>query len=327
MMDRVKLQHFVTVVDHRHFGRAAEALGISQQAVSRNIAALERSLGVPLLERGRFGATPTAYGAAFAARARTILAEFRLGESEVAALRGAWYGELRVGVGLSFSGRIMPLALQRFRRAHPRVHVTAVVESSAVLFPMLARGELEFCASAPPASFAVDPDLLVEPLFVELDAVIVRAQHPLSREARPSFERLREFPWLMSAQLAGSWEEVCGAFSARGIAPPDQLVRTDSLGLAKELLLADDFLVMLGRENVAREVAAGLLTEVDLPPFLPPRPASITRRRSASLSPPAARLADIVRVVALETRAQSGPQRTIVESPTVVARSHRKPRV
>ena len=64
-LDLARVQAFVAVVDEAHFGRAAEALSISQQAVSKRVARLEAELGVRLLTRGANGVTLTAAGRRF----------------------------------------------------------------------------------------------------------------------------------------------------------------------------------------------------------------------------------------------------------------------
>lgn len=68
-LDLARVQAFVAVVDEAHFGRAAEALSISQQAVSKRVARLEAELGVRLLTRGANGVTLTAAGRRFLAGA------------------------------------------------------------------------------------------------------------------------------------------------------------------------------------------------------------------------------------------------------------------
>ena len=74
-LDVTRLRQLAVIVRHRSFSKAAEAIGISQPALSKNIRTLERALGVRLLERGRFGALPTEFGLALARHADAIDAE------------------------------------------------------------------------------------------------------------------------------------------------------------------------------------------------------------------------------------------------------------
>jgi DNA-binding transcriptional LysR family regulator len=73
-LDLAQVRAFVAVVDEAHFGRAAEALSVSQQAVSKRVARLEAELGARLLTRGANGVTLTAAGRRFLEPARRALA-------------------------------------------------------------------------------------------------------------------------------------------------------------------------------------------------------------------------------------------------------------
>ena len=91
-LDVARLRQLALIVRERSFSKAAEHLGISQPALSKNIRSLERTLGVQLLERGRFGALPTTFGLALVRHADAIDAELRSAVQEVDALRAARTG-------------------------------------------------------------------------------------------------------------------------------------------------------------------------------------------------------------------------------------------
>lgn len=299
-MDSAKLQHFLAVAEHGHFGRAADALNLSQQALSKSIAALEQGLHVKLFERGQFGAVLTPYGEALRRRAKIVDAELRLGRAEIEALRGAKNGNVRVGVGLSFVGRIMPLTMLRMHEAHPDVQVSAMVESSAALYPMLLRGELDFVVSAPPMEVVADTDIRQERLFIDRDCVAVRADHPLAKRRKVLLADLQDYTWIMSAQMSGTWQRLCREFSAAGLAPPTRTLRTDSTGLGKELVLRSDAVILLSRENIYRELAQAELRVLDVSKIGEARQAYAAVRARSPLQPVAAELLEIVRQVCSE---------------------------
>jgi DNA-binding transcriptional LysR family regulator len=93
-LDLAQVRAFVAVVDHGHFGRAAQTLAVSQQALSKRIARLEDRLG-PLLERRRGGVVPTSAGQRFLPAARRLL---DIADHAVGDLRQAPAGPLRVDV-------------------------------------------------------------------------------------------------------------------------------------------------------------------------------------------------------------------------------------
>ena len=100
-LDVLKLHQLAVIIRCKSFSRAAEQLGISQSALSKSVKSLERSLGVKLLDRGRFGALPTPFGLALARHADAVEAELRTADSEIVALKTARHGHVCVGCGPS----------------------------------------------------------------------------------------------------------------------------------------------------------------------------------------------------------------------------------
>jgi len=119
-LDLGQVRAFVAVVDHGHFGHAAESLNLTQQALSKRVARLERELG-PLLERRRGGVEPTPAGARFLPAARRML---ELADQAVADVRGTPPAPLRIDVW----GELHPPA--RLVRAIAREQPDLTVELS-----------------------------------------------------------------------------------------------------------------------------------------------------------------------------------------------------
>ncbi|WP_206958021.1 LysR family transcriptional regulator [Trinickia acidisoli] len=141
-MDLKLLRAFLTVAELRHFGRAADALHTSQPALSKQIGALETSLGARLFERGRHGAELTTFGADFLPDAAALIrdADDMLLRAKEAS--GGKRGRLRVGLCLSVL-TIAPRWIAEFRGLHPNVNVTLVDLSSAEQTRRLLAGTLD----------------------------------------------------------------------------------------------------------------------------------------------------------------------------------------
>ena len=123
------------------FNRAAERIGRSQSAVSQQIHRLEEQLNVPLFRKHGRGLALTEAGELVLAYARRIL---ELNDEVVAAVRGrAVEGSVRFGLPGDFAETWLPMALGRFKRAHPAVRIETVVDRNAVLLERLDRGELD----------------------------------------------------------------------------------------------------------------------------------------------------------------------------------------
>src|SRR4051812_38948096 len=97
MLDPVKLQTLVAVLEHGSFSSAASALSLTQPAVSRHLALLESQLGTQLVRRTPRGVHPTEAGQLLAAHAEAILARGALAERQLAALSGLRAGHVRLG--------------------------------------------------------------------------------------------------------------------------------------------------------------------------------------------------------------------------------------
>ncbi|GAB2887706.1 LysR family transcriptional regulator [Streptomyces mayteni] len=121
----VELRHLrclVAIVDAGGFTDAAHELGLSQAAVSRNLAALERVLGVRLLRRTSREVAPTAAGVAALARARVVLA----GVEELVREATTGHGRLRVGHAWSAFGRATTEFQRRWGERHPETELRLI---------------------------------------------------------------------------------------------------------------------------------------------------------------------------------------------------------
>ncbi len=121
-----ELRAFVEVIEHANFSEAALDLGVSQSTLSYAVAELERELGVKLLKRGRFGASPTEVGAELAVYAREMLRVEQAMRQTVDAHRGVVRGELRVVAFRSAAGRLVPRLIVKLRQKAPELSVQLV---------------------------------------------------------------------------------------------------------------------------------------------------------------------------------------------------------
>ena len=136
-MDLRQLRTLAEVVDRGSFSAAAEALGISQPAVSQQIRALENDVGAKLIERGR-RVRLTDRGRVVDRYARRMLAlseEFRREMVD----DGELTGQLVIGSSTGLGEHLMPLLLGAFRAEHPAVRVSLRIESTATVIDQRAR--------------------------------------------------------------------------------------------------------------------------------------------------------------------------------------------
>jgi DNA-binding transcriptional LysR family regulator len=141
-MELKLLRAFLTVAELRHFGHAAEDLCVSQPALSKQIVALESSLGARLFVRGRHGAELTTFGEDFLADATALVRDADEILARAREASGGKRGALRIGLGLSTLNFAPPL-IAEFRRLHPDVAVTLNDLSSAEQSRRLLAGKLD----------------------------------------------------------------------------------------------------------------------------------------------------------------------------------------
>lgn len=282
-----RLRQLALIVRHRSFSKAAESMGISQPALSKNVRSLERALGVQLLERGRFGAIPTAFGLALVRHADSIDAELRSAKQEIEALRVARGGHTCIGCGPSEATRLLPTALSRLRDSSPGIQVTILYGLNAALMPMVKHGEVDFALSSIPARCA-DPDLKQLRLHADRAAVIARRGHPLlaRREALTAADLVDQH-WILATKVELERLALDQVFLEAGLAPPEDPIETTSAVLMKTLVMQSDFLTFLPRELVYWEERAGFLTPLSLVGLSWQRNVGVTMRARAGLNPAA----------------------------------------
>src|SRR3954471_1647475 len=121
---RIKLRQlnvFIAVVQCGSMARAAKQLAISQPVISKMIAELEQTLGLPLLERSRLGVEPTLYGRALLGRSIALRNDLRSSVDELQSLADPTSGEVRVGSTEPVMAGLLPAIVDRLSRRYPNL--------------------------------------------------------------------------------------------------------------------------------------------------------------------------------------------------------------
>lgn len=294
MTDLRQLRHFVALAEHGHFARAAEAVNLSQPALSRSIQALESQLDCRLLDRAPRGISLTAHGKLVLEHARRLLAGSHALDNAVRQLGNLGAGELRLGSGPFPAARLLPQALAAFSRAHPKVGVVLSIENWQELHRRLLDDELEvFVADC--RELMADPRLDILPLREHDGLLFCRPGHPLLGETTPRIERLLEFP-LAGPRLPLDAHQRLVQMLGRE-QPLD--VQCDDVLMLKELVRGSDILCLAVADVVAADIAAGRLAALPWPPMagdgsLRRSAYGLVRHASRSLSPAAAAFVELL---------------------------------
>jgi molybdate transport repressor ModE-like protein len=307
-IDPRRLAHLAAAARCGSLTAAAAELGLTQPALSKSIAELERTFGVPLLERGRFGASPTAAGEALIARGRAIEAELRAAVDEIDAIRGAHRGRIVVGCGPSEATRLLPLALEALHASDPGLRVTVLYGLNEALMPMVRRGEVDFALSSVPRT-ASDPELQHETLHTDTAVVVAHADHPLAARRSVKPVELAGQRWVLARRRELERRALDELFLQAGLKPIDAEIETTSAVLMKTVVLQGRHLSFLPREMIHWEERAGLLRPVPVVASQWARAVGITRRRRGRTTPAAAALVAALRIVAAGFAGRDRPAR------------------
>ncbi|WP_267394129.1 MULTISPECIES: LysR substrate-binding domain-containing protein [unclassified Sphingomonas] len=256
-----QLRALIAVDAAGNFALASARTGLSQPALHRAARELERLLGVDLLTRQGRTVRPTPASARLLRFARLGYAELQAGLSELEALREQGAGHITLGTMPLARALLLPQALARFARAHPRASVNVVEGPYTELLSSLRQGDLDLLIGAmrdPPPT----DDVRQEGLIIDDPVIVGRSGHPLLQEPGFGFERLLDYPWVIAAPGAPvrtRWEEM---FAARGIAPPRLRIECGSVLVVRGLMLEDDWLTLMSPDQFAFERRAGLLAEI-----------------------------------------------------------------
>jgi DNA-binding transcriptional LysR family regulator len=188
-MELRHLRYLLAVADAKSFTGAAAVLHVAQPALSQQIRALEKEVGVRLVDRGARTRGLTEAGDRFARRARAMLEEARAATEEMAAFAGARVGRVRFGSALqSLTEGRLAAALARFHARHPGLEVEFREAHTLPLLDLLEAGALDLAlihrsrgtGGAEPSGLSRAP-LEFESLYEEPLLLAVGPRHPLAR--------------------------------------------------------------------------------------------------------------------------------------------------
>ncbi|EFL34615.1 LysR-family transcriptional regulatory protein [Streptomyces viridochromogenes DSM 40736] len=214
-----ELRYFVMVAEELHFTRAAERLYVSQPALSKQVRALERQLGVELFRRDRHGVALTEAGTALLPHARRVLADWAQGAAAVESARAAQRSTLVVGMSTSpVRGGLLPAIRSRFTAARPEAVIRLRQVNWEDPTAGLADGgaDVAFVWLPLPGQDRYDWTVIAEePVLVALPDT-----HPLAGRAEVDFADLLDEPFLALPESTGPLRDYWLALDARGGRPP-----------------------------------------------------------------------------------------------------------
>ncbi len=272
-MDPRRVLTFRAVAHERSFSRAARALALSQPSVSNQVAALEREVGVRLLERRPGGLRLTAEGEILLEHADAIADRFGLAETQLAGAAERQRTRLRIGALPSALAGFVPAAIARVRQQHPDTRVTFDEGTSEELAYRLASGELDLAIAYQDTTWsrAEPPGVKRHHLLHEEFMVAMAPHHPRATQPEVNLAQLRDEDWtaaltdgvIVRACRAAGFEPRLVSITHDQLAIRGLIIRGLAVTLVAELL-ADPF------KDLALRPIAGMTVARDVYALLPP---------------------------------------------------------
>lgn len=292
-----QLQAFVEVVRRGSVTRAAEALYVTQPALTARLNALEQALGTRLLVRRRGGVVATDAGRVFLPYAERALQAVAEGRSALRALERGETGRVAVGASPAVSTYTLPTILKRFSEQHPGVQVTVRTGHSEEMLAALKRDEL----SVGLLRAFNDPDVEQFTLYEDELVLVVHPDHAVGHETR--LAELVDEQFVMFDPASSYHELTSAIFLEAGIVPRG-VMEVDNTDSVKKMVEQGLGVAFLPHVSVADEVRSGRLRLVRVTDRVPPRrPIVAVRRRGVETSAAVGAFLDLLRELRPELQA------------------------
>ena len=234
-MEIRQLTYFLAAAQTQNFRKAADLSFVTQPALSRQIAALEKELGMELFKRAKQHVQLTPAGQAFVEYARNALETLQQGEQEMARWQQGVSGTVLIGCNYSLSAVFLPPLLASFRKQYPAIRLKVCVRPSEEVITLVERGEVDL-------GFIYNPTIrsdvvVIKELFRQPLHLLVPLDHPLAQIAphARTLERIIAEPLVLLGKDAQLRQVLERLFLQRGLLV-QPVIEIDSIEGLKELV-------------------------------------------------------------------------------------------
>ncbi|AYD65945.1 LysR family transcriptional regulator [Achromobacter sp. LC458] len=292
--DLHQLAAFNAVVAAGSLGRAADAMHVTQSALSRIVRRLEGQVGAPLFERHSKGMQLTDIGLTLLPHSTALLRDAESAKEEIRALLGLAKGTIRVGTVGSIACLILPTALTRTCNRWPTLQVQVVEGVWDRLASALLSREIDLALGA----HTDDTDEIVsvpDCRWEDTSYVVASTSHPLRSRPGLSLADTLAYKWAILPRGTEPFEHMNQLFTRHRLSMPDVTVETRSITVLKNLIAHSEFLGWMPEPMYHAELRAGLLDRLPIPGASDTRMLTAFRRTQGLLPLPAAKLLNELR--------------------------------
>jgi DNA-binding transcriptional LysR family regulator len=258
-MEILQLETFLAVATYGGFHRAADALRISQPAVSARISTLEESLGTRLFEREHGKFSLSLAGKALRPHAEQLLRQVSIARQAVHELYPAAGGPLPIAASLSICTYLLPEVLKKYQESHPNVIVSVRSGNSSQVLKMVLDGEVDLGI----ARSLNHPE--VETIQLRDDPLILVGHpgHPALARKKVRLEELESMPIISYDRGSSDWTLMNGLFRRDGLLP-NIVLEVETIEACKRMVLRKLGLAFLPQIALVEELRRGRLCPLEI---------------------------------------------------------------
>ncbi|MBO0904842.1 LysR family transcriptional regulator [Jiella sonneratiae] len=238
-MDR-NLRTFLAVVRAGNLTAAAEAVGLTQPALTKTIRRLEAEIGAPLFERSVKGMSLTTLGEMFLERARAIEAQWAQAREEAHAHTIGALREFRIASGAAYHMRIAPLLVRQLAQEFPDTRFVLDFDVAGAMLPHLVTGDIHLLLGA---LFDEPPEgIVTERLLQVMTGAMCCSTNPLARMATVPPQALEGGRWVIYKRDALMWQRLAGFCLQHRLSEPQVVMEIDALASSMMVVKGTNFL-------------------------------------------------------------------------------------
>lgn len=261
MLD-TKYESFLAVAEARSFTKAAEALNLTQPAVSQHIRQLETQLGVTLFDRNPNGLKLTPEGdivLKYANRMNNVAQNMQKALKNYRLHRHS----LTVGISHTSESNIIPEALALYSAKHDNLSITLISDSIKNLYAKLKNFEIDLGIAE---GRVTDPDLNSVVLDTDYLAVIVSPNHPLAQQSSVTLEQLQHEKLILRLPSSTTRKLFVSQLESRRLSLHDfnVIMELDNIAMIKDLIRRDIGISILMRSTCQDELGKGKLVALPI---------------------------------------------------------------
>lgn len=254
-MNLHQLRIFCSVVEHGSHTKAAEALFMTQPAVSLQVRALERSLQVKLLERVNRQIIVTEAGRALYQYAIPMLNAETEAERVLTELKGAARGRLVVAANTTGGMYIIPPLLASYKEQHPESELLLQIDATDRLIERASQGIIDLAFAC---GTIVQPELTIETIGMDTLTLILSSRHPLASQPSLTLEQVAMLPFIVPESISRTRQFIEQVMRERGYTLKI-VMHFQGTEPVKKAVESNLGAAIVSRAAIEREVEAGIL--------------------------------------------------------------------